>query len=121
VPSLRVFEGGNMRAAMIAVALIATTLQAHAGDSTREFLNQYAAGDNIYSRLYIRGVGDGISVYNATQKGALFCPPEKIGIVDGQYVAIIRDFVAKVPKAMDKPVEVVLLYALKEAFPCKGQ
>jgi hypothetical protein len=104
---------------MIAVALIATTLQAYAADTTREFLDQYAAGDNIYSRLYIRGVGDGISVYNASiQKGALFCPPAKVGIVDGQYAAIIRDFVAKVPKAMDKPVEVVLLVALEQAFPC---
>jgi hypothetical protein len=109
-----------MRAAMIAVALIATTLQAYAADTTREFLDKYAAGDNIYTRLYLKGIGDGISVYNADiQKGALYCPPEKVGIVDGQYAAIIRDFVAKVPKAMEMPVEVVLLYALKDAFPCQ--
>jgi hypothetical protein len=110
-----------MRAAMIAVALIATTLPVYASDTTREFLDRYAAGDNIYARLYLRGIGDGFSVYNAgkqTQGGGLYCPPEKVGIVDGQYAAILRGFVAKVPKSMELPVEVVLLYALKDAFPC---
>jgi hypothetical protein len=109
-----------MRTAVIAVALIATALPAYAaGTTTREFLDRYAAEDNLYERLYLRGIGDGISVYNVDiQKGALFCPPRKVGIVDGQYAAIIRDFIAKVPKAMELPVEVVLLYALKDAFPC---
>jgi hypothetical protein len=110
-----------MRAALIAATLIATTLQAYAADTTREFLDKYAAGDNIYARLYLRGIGDGISVYNADiQKSALYCPPEKVGIVDGQYAAILRGFVAKFPKTMEMPVEVVLLYALKDAFPCKS-
>ena len=107
---------------MIAVALIATTLPVYASDTTREFLDKYAAGDNIYARLYLRGIGDGLAVYNVgvPRQSALYCPPENVGIVDGQYAAIIRGFVAKVPTSMEMPVEVVLLHALKEAFPCKS-
>jgi hypothetical protein len=49
-----------MRRAMVAVALIATTLPVYASDTTREFLDKYASGDNMYARLYLRGIGDGL-------------------------------------------------------------
>jgi hypothetical protein len=43
--------------------------------------------DNIHMRLYIRGIGDGIGVYNAMIADSdgdkrIYCPPQKIGIVD---------------------------------------
>jgi hypothetical protein len=48
----------------------------------------------------------------------LYCPPEKVGIVDAQYVAIMSSFLTKYPKSRSQPVEVVLLFALQDAFPC---
>lgn len=74
-------------------------------------------------RLYIRGVGDGIAIYSAALRshgtGLAYCPPEKVGLVDAQYVAIMKGFMAKFPKTRTSPVAAVLIYALQDAFPCK--
>jgi hypothetical protein len=51
--------------------------------------------------------------------GAAYCPPERVGIVDTQYALIIRNFVAKYPETLDVPIDVTLLLALKDAFPCQ--
>jgi hypothetical protein len=117
-----------MRIALIVAALVAAApiLPAYAEvdtHTTGAFLKTYGNGEELLPRLYIAGVGDGISAYNAQRQaegGAVFyCPPENVGIVEAQYVLIIRTFVAKYPKVSDQPVPMVLLYALKEAFPCK--
>ena len=51
--------------------------------------------------------------------GAIYCPPDRVGIVDAQYALIIRNFVAKYPNLTDAPIEVTLMFALEDAFPCK--
>lgn len=69
------------------------------------------------------GVGDGIAIYNAVlrSQGAAqaYCPPEKVGLVDAQYVAIMKGFMDKFPKTAASSVSAVLIYALQDAFPCK--
>jgi hypothetical protein len=35
------------------------------------------------------------------------------------YALIIRNFVAKYPNLTDAPIEVTLIFALEDAFPCK--
>jgi hypothetical protein len=112
-----------MRTALIAAALIATTLPTHAQTTTKEFLKKYGGADDAYLRPYLKGLGDGMSVYNIYKEveggGALYCPPGKTGLLDTQYAVIIRNFVAKTPRYEDKPIEFTLLFALKDAFPCK--
>jgi hypothetical protein len=80
---------------------------------------------DVAPRLFIRGVGEGISIYNTLQETRnaepFFCPPERLGLVDAQYVAIIKDFLVKFPNTKTQPVAAVLLYALQDAFPCKGK
>lgn len=120
--------GCTMRAWLIGAVLIgmAVPLPACAEDnlhSTANFLKHYA-NEEMWARMYIRGLGDGFSVSNATLGAAgvapLYCPPEKVGIVDAQYVAIIKSFLAKYPKvSREIGVEVVLMTALQDAFPCK--
>ena len=73
-----------MRTALIAAALIATALPAYA-EGTKEFLKKYANGEDLVSRVYLKGMGDGISAYNARKRmdgGAIYCPPDRVGIVD---------------------------------------
>jgi hypothetical protein len=109
-----------MRTALIAAALIATA-PAYA-EGTKEFLKKYGSGEDLVSRLYLKGIGDGISAYNARKGvdgGAIYCPPDRVGIVDAQYALIIRTFLAKYPNLTDAPIEVTLIFALEEAFPCK--
>jgi hypothetical protein len=118
-----------MRAALVVATLIAMVARpayaAHDFSTTGGFIELYGNGESLIPRMYIRGIGDGIGMYNTmvqAEGGAgVYCPPNKVGIVDAQYVAIIKAFVAKVPKAKDLPVAGVLLYALKDAFPCQGQ
>jgi hypothetical protein len=92
-------------------------------DTAGGFLEEYGDGESLLPRLYIRGIGEGISVYNALKQSEdgsqFYCPPEKVGLVDGQYVAILRSFVAKMPDTKKLPLPVVLLVALQDAFPCK--
>ena len=105
-----------MRTTLIAAALIAAALPAYA-EGTKEFLEKYSNGEDLVSRIYLKGMGDGISAYNARKR--TYCPPDRIGIVDAQYALIIRNFVAKYPNLTDAPIEVTLIFALEDAFPCK--
>jgi hypothetical protein len=117
-----------MRKALAAAVVIATFLILPARaenefETAGGFVEAYSHGDNVFMRLYIRGIGDGLSIYNTllhTQGVALaYCPPEKVGLVDAQYVAIMRGFMDKFPKTRTSPVPAVLIYALQDAFPCK--
>jgi Rap1a immunity proteins len=108
----------------VALITIAPVLPAHAeGDFTTAegFLEEYGNGDSLLPRLYIRGIAEGIGVYNALKQSEdgsqFYCPPEKVGLV--QYVAILRDYVERMPNTKTSPLAVVLLFALQDAFPCK--
>jgi hypothetical protein len=59
--------------------------------------------DNIYMRLYIRGIGDGVGAYNASLAETdgdrrVYCLPQTVGLNDAQYVAIMSSFLTKYPK-----------------------
>jgi hypothetical protein len=119
-----------MRALLAAVILIAASLApAHAGNefsNAADFLKAWDTdNNNLYLRIYIRGVGDGMGFYNTAvglEGGKpLYCPPEKVGLVDAQYVAIMRNYLTKWPNLKNLkqgPVSGVLIFALKDAFPC---
>jgi hypothetical protein len=118
-----------LTAAVLLLATTSTGLVAEQNEfkTAGGFVDAYHQKNNdIYMRLYIRGIGDGISVYNAMQDESdggrkLYCPPEKVGIVDAQYVAIMSSFLTKYPKTRSQSVEVVLLFALRDTFPCGKQ
>ena len=116
-----------MKTLAMATLIAAVTTPAYAQETRYEnaqsFITEYKDGSNIYARLYIRGVGEGLSWYNsfvATAGGGkpAFCEPEKLGLVDGQYVAMMRQFLIKYPTTKTMPPPLVLLYALKDTFPC---
>jgi hypothetical protein len=116
-----------MRILALAALIVAVMSPAHAEgngyDSAETFIAEYKDGANIYARLYIRGVGEGLSWYNSfaetEQKGKpAYCEPEHLGLVDAQYVSMMRAFITKYPNTKQMPVPLVLLYALKETFPC---
>jgi len=108
-----------MNMTLIIAVLMGATLPACA-EGTSKFMKKYGDGEDLVSRVYLKGLGDGISAYNAiADNGAVYCPPDRVGIVDAQYALIIRNFLAKYPNLTDAPIEVTLLFALKDAFPCK--
>jgi hypothetical protein len=113
-----------LTAALIAIGSILPAY-AETFNDTERFIAWYGNGQDVAPRLFIRGVGEGISIYNTLQATRnaepFFCPPERLGLVDAQYVAIIKDFLVKFPNTKTQPVAAVLLYALQDAFPCKGK
>ena len=110
-------------AVVVATCVIIPARADNEFENAGSFVEAYGHGDNVQMRLYIRGVGDGISIYNALLhtrgSGLAYCPPEKVGLVDAQYVAIMKEFMAKFPKTRTSPVSAVLIYSLQDAFPCK--
>jgi hypothetical protein len=121
-----------MRTLLAAAVLLLATSSTGLTDEQNEFktaggfVDAYQKNNDILMRLYIRGIGDGIGVYNAMLADTdgdkrFYCPPKNVGIVDAQYVAIMSSFLTKYPNTRSQPVYGVLLFALKDAFPCGAQ
>ena len=119
-----------IRTLAVATLIAMVTLPAYAAnefETAGAMVERYAKGgdDLLLLRLYIRGIGEGVSISNAsleTQgRAKLYCPPQSVGLVDAQYVAIMASFLKKVPAAKTAPPSVVLLEALQIAFPCNGK
>ncbi len=80
-------------------------------------------------KIYINGVGDGLSLANAelmtTSKSPLYCQPSTLALRAENYLQILRDYIAKNWEKAEKscgadcPITILLLMGLKETFPCK--
>ena len=77
---------------------------------------------------YIAGIGKGMLVYNviAETEGRqpLFCPPPKLALNKENYRSILDGFIdkhAQIQKAAGATIEIAMLYALVDAFPCNRQ
>jgi hypothetical protein len=117
-----------MRKLALIALIVAEITPAHAQGTgyAGAFITEYKDGAKVYAKLYIRGVAEGLEWYNSLvdtrQIGKpAYCEPEKLGLVDGQYVSMMKTFLAKHPNTKTMPVPLVLLYALKDTFPCTGQ
>jgi hypothetical protein len=82
--------------------------------------------DTKWFKGYIGGIGQGISITNASlkidKKPAIFClPDDKIFDAD-DYIVLIDDYLDKNRDKLehDYQINMVLLLALKDAFPCSG-
>jgi hypothetical protein len=123
----RAHFGGNMKTLAMATLIAGVITPAYAQETSYEnaqsFITEYKDGSNIYARLYIRGVGEGLSWYNSLvdtehMGKPAYCEPEHLALVDAQYVSMMRAFLTKYPNTKTMPVPLVLLYALKDTFPC---
>ena len=89
-------------------------------------MSQFAKMKTVESfKFYLEGVGSGFSWYNVfiVQKGGepIFCEPENMSLNHLNYINLIEHYSKTFPKLSsdDMPVNMILLYALVEAFPCK--
>ena len=114
-----------MRAAIVASALVVlATTPAFAELSAKSILERLAQGDSA-SKFYLMGNGNGLSWANSAlynkHMPLLFCVPEKVALTSEQELDILKRYVVENPATADRPVGAVLLTALIDAFPCKGQ
>jgi hypothetical protein len=118
-----------IRGLMLAGVLIAIAplpVCAKALDTAGEFLdalNTEQGSGRAFLRAYVTGVGEGLIAYNQYQesegKRPIYCPPKNRGLGTDGYIAILSDYLKKSPKSKSNIPNVVMLFALKDAFPCK--
>ena len=76
-------------------------------------------------RIYLHGVGEGSGWANASLQSRdyapLFCQPGTFVLTADNYVQLVGLYVEKPPAPLkeDTPIELLLLEALKQAYPCK--
>jgi hypothetical protein len=77
--------------------------------------------DRAKSMAYLSGMLDSYVVLSAIEPGLkIYCVPEK-GIAIGQAKDIIIKWMNAHPDRLKEEARILVLYALKDAFPCKKQ
>ena len=112
---------------LVLIALVITCQSSFAMDASA-YLEANTPARKQVLEMYIAGVGQGffwanIEAKNAT-KVALFCPPTTMTLNSQNYVALLDQQIAlykDTNRVKDTlPVELVLLRALQDNFPCKS-
>lgn len=104
------------------VALIVVSTGATAEIPLSQY-DQFKTTDTF--KTYMTGVGIGLKWANAMLKNEgkspLYCAPDNVGFDQNDYLSLLENEVEKKNLRKDSPdaaVEMVLLFALKNAFPC---
>jgi len=91
------------------------------------FLQQYeSAAVSVRERMeqFVYDMNEGMGWLNdylvsARHEPRVYCPPDKLVLTGNQLVDILQRFVQHNPQYGDFPVGGVLIFALKDAFPCQ--
>lgn len=96
--------------------------------ATVAFKNYQELKENTLFQTYIEGVGVGYVIANSVlrvsrHQDPLFCTPSKLALTQKNYLTILDNYISKHDvkgeHGEDRPVEVLLLIALRDVFPCK--
>jgi hypothetical protein len=73
--------------------------------------------------IYLASLGDGIYWANVSARESghpIYCPPDALAITTEQYLALLTGFASApdMPPVKNEEVGMVLVFALKDAFPC---
>jgi hypothetical protein len=113
-----------IRASILASLLVATP--AHAEASAKVFLENIDGQNQDLSLMFALNLGSILIGIQTTQAyiqvnggKIIYCSPRKMVITTEQTASILREFVKKEPKLAEESASWVLLYALRETFPCE--
>ena len=113
-------EGMNMISRIIAGALIAGVMTGAA--LALPYSTYIASRDDGLGKIVLRSIGSGIEWTNVqaglTLGKQLYCGPENVVLTEENFDQIMIDFVHDHTDYGDGEVELALLHALMEAFPC---
>lgn len=109
------FETGHQMKIFIALLFLVLSGSASADYFTGNDLNQHLlnSGSTLgiaMFRGYVAGVQD-------TFNGVSFCVPSDVPL--SQAAAVVRKYLSDNPKSWNKPADVLVFEALKQAYPCK--
>lgn len=119
--TMRIISGGLAIVAVI-TGLVAAPSPARAENSAKWFLDQIDGGNTV-ALVVLDGYANGMSWANTDLKlrglPPLFCEPDRLAITAQQNADILRRYVDGAGAALaEDPAGLVLLYALKDTFPC---
>ena len=113
-----------MRTVIVAFCLLAT-VQLRADMKVKDYKRILASSDQggiAFTKMFVNGLGDGISTANTMTGNRLFCPPDNLGLVLGNYTDILEKQIAEIDKDDAKyeeiPIGILLIRGLAETFPC---
>ncbi len=114
---------------LLGVCLLAVVTAAGAkGEMTvKEYLSKMSSThkDQVeIAKLYVRGLGDGISWANSAASAPAYCQPEKLVLGLNNYLSIIDREISflsdRMTKSQIEPMLIgsILVTGLRETFPC---
>jgi hypothetical protein len=111
-----------MKTLLLILALAASASAEHTVKSYRE-AKAKGGEDAGLAEVYLAGIAHGFSWVNISAKDdsrePLFCAPEKMALQTANYEQILESFLKRrSPNLENAPLGMVLLFALKDAFPC---
>ena len=114
----------NIVASLILTFGLFGVSEASTGLTTKQVLtNAEEPTNKTLIMAAVNGYGQGFTIANSEIKRdggkPLFCQPNKLALTPELSVDVVRRYVEKSPRLADAPFGLVLLYALKETFPCK--
>ncbi|MCZ8193798.1 MAG: hypothetical protein ACK5WW_01355 [Brevundimonas sp.] len=117
---------GGLAVIAVFVGLAAAPAPAAAEQSADSFLAQFENGteaERYIAKIQIQSIAAGLAwaIADMQDQGLprLFCAPERMIITAEQHIDILRRFVdGELSIMKDLPLGLVLLFALKETFPC---
>lgn len=100
----------------------------HSAYATVALKNYQEMKENALFQTYIEGVGVGYVIANSMlrvsrHQDPLFCTPRKLALTQKNYLTILDNYLSKhdvkAEHGEDRPLELLLLMALRDVFPCK--
>ncbi len=109
------------------LCVFCTSVQAHAVTTIEQYQKEiHGDGPELskeFTLVYIKGLLEGFEWMNIAigaegKMSPLFCTPPKLAITPIQAVDMLDRYLKDHKTKASDPIEIHLLYALKETFPC---
>jgi hypothetical protein len=116
-----------MRAMIFGLLLFLCASQVRAEMKVKEYLSTISSSDTVKAattKLYVRGLGEGIDWANSATVAPTYCPPEKLALGVDNYVSIINRRIKTLADKLTKSqldeswIGQILMEGLQETFPC---
>jgi hypothetical protein len=85
----------------------------------QQYRHPKTANDLQFNKAYLIGVADGLVAYNMSAEPGLFCPPGLLSKISFEKANdLVMRYAHKASGTADLPLGRVLLFGLRQAYPC---
>lgn len=115
--------------AVIAALVVGGASPSFAGNSAREFLNDYRSVSNAERKMLeimVMGITQGFLMMDAAHTMVnkvdhMYCLPDGKPTTPEQSISIMESYVVRNPGAANEMLQAVMLTSFIDAFPCKNK